>query len=375
MSGPETNPTHATTLPSKRFRDWLLTPLSPNSPLDTWQSILAVVLLVAIIGIFDYLTGVRINLALFYVLPVTLAVLWMGWRAGCITGLASVLIRVAGDEAAGGYTAGVLTVFWNRLIDLSMYCVLAGILHALVTLQRQLEHRVKERTEALARSLIEREELQRQLFNISRRERASIGHELHDGLGQHLTATSLAAKLLVNRLEAEAHPSAPEAHTLLRLIQEGITQSRQIARGLLLSSIEPDQLPGVLEELCANLQREQKVVCQFSMEGAPLQGIDVGQTSHLYYIAQEAARNAIRHGRSTRIDISLRDDSGKLVLAVTDNGKGLPSPPSAIGGMGLRIMAHRAQLIGASFSVEPGMDGLGLRVQATLPLSTSPNPI
>ena len=368
MPGSEPKSTSPTPLPTKRFRDWILTPLSQNSQLDTWQSVAAVVLLVAIIGIFDYLTGVRVSLALFYVLPVTLAVLWLGWRAGCLTGLASVLIRVIGDEAAGGYTAGVLTVFWNRLIDLSMYCVLAGILHALITLQRQLEQRVKERTEALARSLNEREELQRQLFNISRRERASIGHELHDGLGQHLTATSLAVKLLGNRLEAEAHPSAPEARTLLRLIQEGIVQSRQIARGLLLSSIDPEQLTGELEELCTKLQHEQNVVCQFSMQGPPLQGIDVGVASHLYYIAQEAARNAIRHGRPTRIEVSLRHDPGQLVLAITDNGKGLPTPPPSNGGMGLRIMAHRAQLIGASFSVEPGSDGNGLRIRATLPL-------
>ena len=351
---------------SRRLLDWALTPLNRGANLDTWQSVLAVVLLVAIIGLFDFLTGVRVNLALFYVVPVTLSVVWLGWQAGCLTGFASVLIRVVGDVAAGGYTAGIITVFWNRLIDFAIYCVLAGILHALVTLQRQLEQRVRERTEALARSLREREELQRQLFNISRRERASIGHELHDGLGQHLTATSMAAKLLGNRLQAEAHPAEPEARTVLRLIQEGIAQSRQIARGLLLASIEPDQLAGELEELCTGLQHELSVPCHFAREGEPA-GIDVGQASHLYYIAQEAARNALRHGGPTRLDIRLRHTPTQVDLTVTDNGRGLPTPVTG-SGMGLRIMAHRAQLIGATFAVEPGPGGRGLCVSCTLPV-------
>ena len=350
---------------------WLLTPIDRNSHPDRWQSIVSISLVVSVIGLFDYLTGVRINLALFYVVPVTLSVVWLGWRAGCVTGLASVMIRVIGDMAAGGYTAGALTVFWNRLIDFSMYCTLAGILHALVTLQRQLEQRVAERTEALAGALREREELLRQLFAISRRERASIGHELHDGLGQHLTATSLGLKLLGNRLDAEGHAAAAEARTLLRLSQEGIAQTRQIARGLLLSSVEPGELAGELEELAATLQRENRVPCVFIREGEPA-GLDVAQASHLYYIAQEAARNALRHGRPTSVEIRLRASPQAVELVITDNGQGLPVPRPATAGMGLRIMAHRAELIGAKFVVEPA-PLRGLRVRCTLPLA-SPAP-
>jgi signal transduction histidine kinase len=339
------------------------------TPEQRRRSVLIIWALLATIGFVDYATGVRVNLTLFYVLPVTLSVAWLGWQAGCLCGLLSVLLRVTGDIGAGGYHAGALTVFWNRLIDFLIYGVLAIILHALVTLQRQLEQRVRERTAALARALQEREELQRQLFTISRRERASIGHELHDGLGQHLTATSLAAKLLSNRLENESHPAAADSGRVLRLIQEAIAQTRQIARGLLLSSIEPEALVGELEELAAGLQRDHGLACRFTSEG-PVGGLDVGQASHLYYIAQEAARNSLRHARPTQLEIRLLGTPRTLELRVTDDGPGLPAPaPSS--GMGLRIMAHRAELIGASFQLD-NTPGRGLSVACVLPRPPTP---
>jgi signal transduction histidine kinase len=365
MPGP--NPPSGFSLQNLVFRvnSWILSRIDRESKAERRRSVLIIWLLLVAIGLVDYYTGVRVSLALFYVLPVTLSVAWLGWRAGCASGFLSVLIRVTGDLAAGGYNAGALTVFWNRLIDLSMYCVLAAILHALITLQRQLEQRVKERTAALAQALQDREELQRQLFAISRRERTSIGHELHDGLGQHLTATALVAKLMSTRLEAESHPAAAEAGTLVRLLQEAISQTRLIACGLLLSTIEPGELAGELEELCDRLHREHGTSCRFLAEGT-VTGLDVGQASHFFYIAQEAARNALHHARATQVDIRLRGTENAVELSVTDNGPGLPDPRPAANGMGLRIMAHRAELIGATFRLEPA-PGRGLCVSCILP--------
>jgi signal transduction histidine kinase len=73
---------------------------------------------------------------------------------------------------------------------------------------------------------------------------------------------------------------------------------------------------------------------------------------HLYRIAQEAAGNAIRHGRARNIVISL-DAAGKsIMLSVTDDGGGLPADARTKKGMGLRIMDYRAGMIGATFDVQ-----------------------
>ena len=73
---------------------------------------------------------------------------------------------------------------------------------------------------------------------------------------------------------------------------------------------------------------------------------------NLYRIAQEAASNAIRHGRARNVVISLDATSKSIMLAVTDDGAGLPADARTKKGIGLRIMDYRAGMIGATFEVQ-----------------------
>lgn len=308
--------------------------------------------IILLIGWIGYNAGTRFSLYAFYLVPIVLSVLWFGWRWGCVVSVVCVLVRVGVDLAIGDKDM-TIGIYWNRIGHLSLYLVLVGLLHALNSLQRQLERRVQQRTAALAQALQARDELQRQLFDSGRRERSRIGHELHDGLGQHLTATALAAKMLSSELESSGHPAATEARAIVRMAQDGIAQTRQLARGLLLEAVEPGELASELEELCGELQKEFGITCRFTRTGDP-RGLDGERASHLYYIAQEAARNAVRHARASQIEIELKTQPDLLELGVTDNGAGPPAPDANLQGMGLRIMAHRSELIGGRFAINPG---------------------
>lgn len=324
-----------------------------------------VTIAVTVIGWVDYLTGTRLSLELFYLVPVMLSVSWLGPRAGCATAVISIVTRVAGDLANGPYNYPAI-VFWNRLTDLSVYLVVVWVFHGLISLYRDLDLRVTERTRDFREAITSRDELQGQLFEISRRERSAIGHDLHDGLGQHLTATAMATHLLADQLALRKDPGADEARVIEKLIQDGIGQTRHIARGLLLAAIEPDQLEAELEELAAALGREHRVACHYTRHGE-IRGLSVASASHLFYIAQEAGRNAIRHGRPTRLDLELACAAKSLSLTITDNGAGLPSGPRN-SGMGLRIMAHRAQLIGGTLEIARGPADAGTRISCHMPL-------
>jgi signal transduction histidine kinase len=339
-----------------------------NQRSRTW-SVAVVASLVAALGWLDYVTGTRVSLGLFYLVPIILSALWLGWRAGCTVSVICIVVRVGGDLIYGGDKSTPLSIFWNRTAFLILYVMLVGLLHALISLQRQLEFRVRQRTAALAQALQARDELQRQLVQTAGRERSSIGHELHDGLGQHLTATAFAAKMLSSELEATGHPAMADAQTIVRMAQEGIAQTRQMARGLLLAAIEPEQLTSELEELCEGLQKEYGITCRFTATGNP-RGLDVAKASHLFYIAHEAARNAVRHARASRIDIELKSLPEVLELGITDNGSGPPAPDEKLSGMGLRVMAHRSELIGGWFAIAPG-PGSGARVTCTIALAAA----
>ena len=331
------------------------------------RSVAIIVSVLGVIGWIDYLAGTHVSLELFYLVPVTLSVAWLGWRAGCAAAVLSLMIRVAGDLAAGPYQFPA-AAFWNRLMDFSIYLVVVGVTNAFIRLQRELEQRVRQRTALLEQANTTRNELQQQLFEISRRERSAIGHDLHDGLGQHLTATSIAADLLASRLAAAGHPATDNARKVVTLLQEAIAKTRQVARGLLLSAVEPAGLASELEELAETIRKEHAVRCTFTLRGA-VDGIDGATASHLFYIAQEAARNSVRHARASRIYINLAMDDRALTLSITDNGRGPPPEGEDSGGMGVPIMRHRTTLIGGEFTLGPA-PGCGTLVRCRVSLGS-----
>ena len=91
-----------------------------------------------------------------------------------------------------------------------------------------------------------------------------------------------------------------------------------------------------------------------------------GTAPHLFRIAQEGVRNAVRHGKARRIQIVLSHEGGDIALRVRDDGVGVPRAQPSNQGLGLRIMAHRAMIIGASIAIESPPDG-GTLIVCRLP--------
>jgi len=303
-----------------------------------------------VIGVMDYLTGFELSLQVFYILPVTLAVAAHGWRFGVVIAATSVAVGFMSDLAAGAHFESSLVPTWNGLISLGVYLMVVWLESSLLSLQRELEERVRQRTAALTAEMGERERLEREVLEISERERRGIGHELHDGLSQHLTGTSLVAQALGGRLAARHAEEAAEMAKIIGLLDEGIEQTRMLAKGLLLAEIEREGLGVALQEFAAETSRMAKVECAVRCEG--VLALDEGGTAtHLFRIAQEATRNAIRHGRARRVEISAVQHDSSLVLSIRDDGIGLPPAGQRGAGLGLRIMAHRAAILGANFSV------------------------
>jgi signal transduction histidine kinase len=96
--------------------------------------------------------------------------------------------------------------------------------------------------------------------------------------------------------------------------------------------------------------------------------------AHLYRIAQEATSNAVRHGRAKHIGIELARHSERVLLSIEDDGSGLSeeAEQGRQDGLGLRIMAHRARIIGATFDVRRGAArGTLVRCSLTQPIQDS----
>ena len=327
-----------------RFVDWI------EKPSPGWAMAISLAL-VLIIGLVDYATGYALVFSAFYLLPVSLAAWHKGLGGGIVLSVLSVAAWLAGDYAAGVHYTSTFVPAWNGLIALAVYGVVVTMLVSLRTLQRELEERVRQRTVALALEMEERTRLEREMLDITERAQRKIGHDLHDVLGQRLTAAALASQVLHEKLKEKSLPESAAAHHLVEMMEASIALTRNLARGLQPLGLEAEGFMDGLQELARNISERFGVNCEFECP-TPLFPGNADCCTHLYRIAQEAVSNAIRHGRARFINISLEKQDRSILFSITDDGAGMPEQPSSAGGLGLRIMAYRAGMIGAQFKVE-----------------------
>ena len=215
---------------------------------------------------------------------------------------------------------------------------------------------------AVAVNVTERKRLERQILEISDREQAHIGQELHDGLCQQLVSLAFDANTLSAHLTRKGSAQTRTAERIAELLDVAITEARQLARGLFPIRLEAEGLPPALEELARTTRLRSGLDCQFEFEAAPACVESKAAAIHLYRIAQEAVSNAVRHSRATAIRLRLGTSDGQPSLQVEDNGVGLQaSAQKETAGMGLYIMDYRARAVGGRLSISPGTHG-GTRV-------------
>jgi PAS domain S-box-containing protein len=201
----------------------------------------------------------------------------------------------------------------------------------------------------------EREQLETALLNISSREQRRIGQDLHDGLGQHLTGIAFMAKVHEAKLAEKQVTEAADAAKIVRLVNEAIDKTRELARGLHPVISDAHGLMSALQLWAAEVEDLFGVSCKFECK-EPVLIHDEGVATHLYHIAQEAVNNALKHGQPRNILLSLTAKGGWGTLFIQDDGIGVPREPPSNHGMGLHIMNYRANTIGGRMNVRHGAD-------------------
>ncbi|MEU3855007.1 sensor histidine kinase [Streptomyces sp. NPDC029554] len=190
-------------------------------------------------------------------------------------------------------------------------------------------------------------------------ERHRIARELHDEVGQTLTAVLLQLKRVADRAPGELRDEVGQAQEATRA---GLDEIRRIARRL---------RPGVLEELgLASALRS--LAGEFTTHGLTVRHHVTGDLPALtpeaelvvYRVAQEGLTNTARHAGADRAELRLRPVPGGVELLVRDNGTGVGTAPE---GAGITGMRERALLIGAALTVGPAPDG-GTDVRLRLPV-------
>lgn len=203
------------------------------------------------------------------------------------------------------------------------------------TFNAMLQRLERERRASLHRAMSEREA-----------ERRRISAELHDQIGQTLTAIAL-------QLDRAGSVAEPEVRDEIIDARDGVVGTiedvRRLASGLRPEALSTLGLVSALVELGERTAQRTGLRVLRSLERG-LGPMDDDTDLVLYRVAQEGLTNAVRHAEATCAELTLEDDGSAVVLTVADNGKGLPE--RRVEG-GLRNLRERALSIGAELSVAP----------------------
>jgi PAS domain S-box-containing protein len=203
-------------------------------------------------------------------------------------------------------------------------------------------------------------------------ERTGIAREIHDELGQSLTALRMDVSWLRGRLaapEATARePLLAKLGEMVELIDDTIGRARRISTELRPGVLDDLGLDAAAAWLAEDFQRRTGVACQAACALPPLE-IERGAATALFRILQEALTNVSRHAAATQVNVDLHLEGGRLVLEVRDNGRGATDErPAGRRSLGVLGMMERARRLGGTLTFTSA-PGAGTVVQASVPLS------
>jgi signal transduction histidine kinase len=208
------------------------------------------------------------------------------------------------------------------------------------------------------------------LNDIGRQERARIGADLHDGLGQELTGLALLLGGISTRAAQEGSMLAGELRELSALASKCIETVREIAHGLLPLKMGHAGFRQVLRRLARSMRMTFGVQVDIRFQGENLH-MPVGEIAeNLYRIAQEAVSNAVKHGRAKHVTLRLSANGTRIIFTASDDGTGI-DPETHGEGMGLQIMRYRTRMLGGLIDIQRRTAG-GTRLRCVMPRTSFP---
>ena len=221
----------------------------------------------------------------------------------------------------------------------------------------------------LQRSLEQLRALTGRLETVREEERKRVAREIHDELGQALTAIKIELSALLFEWPAEQKPSR-RAESMTKLVDQTIQSVRKISTELRPGILDALGLVAAVEWAADEFETRTGTRCHVDLPKDALQ-IDQERATAIFRILQETLTNVARHADATQVDIRLAREDGSLILDVHDNGVGIGEEQlSASGSLGILGMRERALLLGGEFLM-CGAPNQGARVRVRIPLSAS----
>lgn len=214
--------------------------------------------------------------------------------------------------------------------------------------------------------------LSQQLVSSQEQERKSLSRELHDEIGQLLTALRMELGNLERIRAATGVDLGPHLDQAKKLAETTLKTTRDIAMGLRPAMLDLLGLGPALEWQAREFSRRYNTPIQLEMDG-DLKDLSDRHRTYLYRIVQEGLTNCARHAQAKNIRVRLEDANGQVALTVEDDGVGFDAHAGVIYGLGLLGLTERVRELSGNIAIESEL-GKGTKLAVVLPVSRETQP-
>ena len=226
----------------------------------------------------------------------------------------------------------------------------------------------RQQAREAAQALAENRELTQLIQSRIEQERGAIARELHDELGQQVTAIKSAGLVIARKSAGQDALIEESARLVLTCADQIYDDVHRLISQLRPLALDHFGLRDALQDLLGDWRmRHPGTDLTLALNGE-LDGLDDGLSTAVYRIIQESVNNVLRHAQASRIDVSVQTSAKSLQLEVIDNGVGQVDQFHTPGHFGVLGMRERAQALGGNFNLEQ-IEPSGVRVRVVLPLN------
>ncbi len=326
------------------------------------------IILSVLIGELDYLTGVEISFSIFYLVPIVI-VAWIAEKYyGYILALVSAAIWLLVDNNTNQYSS-LAIAYWNGLVRFTFFTLIVFLLYLAKKSQYNLEGIVKQRTDALKDKSEKLSQLTSKILKIKEEENSRIARELHDELGQSLTAIKIEMAWLAKK-NSNNILLTENLVTMTDIIDNTITTVQKISSELRPKLLEELGLFPAMERYIKDFQKKVNIACTWVLPEKHV-NLPIQQAISIYRIFQEAMVNISRHANAKSVNIKVEiPENSMMVMQIDDDGVGLPDDwQTTSNPIGILGMTERAEMAGGQLKIF-SEKGHGTQIKASIPINS-----
>ncbi len=241
-----------------------------------------------------------------------------------------------------------------------------GNIESCLWISRDISGRVRDR-EALYKSNARLKKNFSKVQDIIEKERKEISRELHDELGQKLTALNLDIAWLQKRITPELAEEKDLLNEMMGLVDSLMMTVQDISKNLRPQILEKFNLNDAVRWLIADFEKRSKIKCRVHMQVGNINLTEALKVT-VFRTLQESLTNISRHSNATKVELEVFENGDQLTLSVTDDGKGITQAEiNDLNSLGIHGMQERIESLNGTFKIT-GLSGKGTNLLSTIPL-------